>query len=72
MNGLYKPSGIIGAAISGIGAAAASSFVPVQFPYKEEAAAFAVSGVYGAGAVLLMKAMKGNTNTTSFGGLPNY
>ena len=72
MKGLYKPTGIIAMAILGLGAAAASSYVPVQVPYKEEAAAFIVGGIPAAGAVLALKAFKGNVPTASFGSLPGY
>jgi len=72
MKGLYKPTGIIAMAILGLGAAAASAYVPVNVPYKEEAAAFVVGGLPAAGAVLALKAFAGNTNTSAFGGLPGY
>jgi len=72
MKGIYKPTGIIGMAILGLGAAAASAYVPVNLPYKEEAAAFIVGGIPAAGAVLALKAFSGNAPTSSFGGLLNY
>lgn len=55
MTGLYKPSGILGSVVMGLGAAAVASKLPVSMPYKEEIAAGLVGGLPGAGAVYLLK-----------------
>jgi len=66
MNGLFKPTGIIAAALIGFGAASASSMIPINVPYKEEIAAFVVGGVPAAGAVLLLKGVSGTGSGTQF------
>ena len=72
MKGLYKPTGIVAMAILGLGAAAASAYIPVNLPYKEEAAAFIVGGIPAAGAVLALKAFSGNAPTAGFTTLGGY
>jgi uncharacterized membrane protein YeaQ/YmgE (transglycosylase-associated protein family) len=54
MNGLYKPQGIIGQAILGIGGAQVAALIPVSIPYKELIGAYVVGGLPGAATVYLM------------------
>jgi hypothetical protein len=68
MTGLIKPSGIIAGAVLGLGAAALSEYVPVNIPYKQTIAAFAVGGVPGAVAQMLA----GNLNAGSSSGFQLY
>lgn len=51
----FLPGGIIGSAIKGIGAAAASDLIPVNVPFKHEAAAGLAGGIPGLAAVVLLK-----------------
>jgi len=67
MNGLYSPSGMLGKAIMGIGAATIAQQIPVSIPYKEEIAAGVVGGLPGAGAVFLLKKYSGSGSSSSGG-----
>ena len=69
MSGIAKPTGLLAAALIGIGAASASALIPINVPYKEEVAAFAVGGVPSAAAVLLLKGISGTGSQT---GMFNY
>lgn len=54
MNGFAPKNGIIGAALSGLGAAYLSKAIPVNIPYKEPIAGFLAGGLPGAAAALLL------------------
>lgn len=76
MNGLWKPQGMIGNALMGIGAATVASKIPVNIPYKEVIAAGVVGGLPGAGATFLLQQM-GNAQivgagTSTGGGISPY
>lgn len=59
MNGFYKPSGILGNVVMGVGAASLATQIPVSVPYKEEIAAGIVGGLPGAAAVWFLKNRNG-------------
>lgn len=65
MNGFYKPSGMLGNALMGIGAATVAAKIPVNVPYKGVIAAGIVGGLPGAGAVFLMQTLNGSTTDSS-------
>lgn len=65
MNGLIKPSGMLGQAVSGLGAAYVSNLIPVNIPYKPTIAAFLVGGIPGAVATVLVGNMSGAASNQS-------
>ena len=65
MNGLIKPSGMLGQAVSGLGAAYVSNLIPVNIPYKPTIAAFLVGGIPGAVATVLVGNMSGSASNQS-------
>ena len=67
MNGLYRPQGIIGQALTGVGAGYASNLIPVNIPYKSTIAAFVVGGVPGAVANMLVGNMMGGASVSGSG-----
>ena len=67
MNGLWRPQGMLGQAISGLGAGYASTLIPVEIPYKTTIAAFLVGGIPGAAANLLVGNMSGGVSVGSTG-----
>ena len=64
MNGMFKPSGILGAAVLGVGAALLSGYIPVNIPYKPTIAGFLVGGIPGAAAAYLIGG-QGSTSSSS-------
>ena len=64
MNGLLRPKGIIAAAIIGLGASALASYIPVNIPYKNTIAAFALGGVPGAVSAVLVGNMGAGASGT--------
>jgi len=61
MSGMFKPSGILGAAVLGVGAALLSGYIPVNIPYKATIAGFLVGGVPGAAAAYLIGGQASNS-----------
>ena len=63
MSGVFKPKGLIAAAILGMGAASVASQINVPIPYKRELAAFAVGGLPAVGGVIAGDAIAGKIST---------
>lgn len=68
MNGLYRPTGMVGSVVLGLGAAYLADYVPVNIPYKNEIAAFVAGGVPGAAAALVAKRVLPGSGSSASGG----
>lgn len=67
MKGFFKPTGVIGMAIAGLGAASlAQKFLPNVLPMQDKLVAFAVGGIPAAAAQLFLS---GNSSMSTSGSM---
>ena len=73
MSGFWKPQGMIGNALMGIGASKVVEQFNVPIPYAREIAGGIVGGLPGAGAVYLLNHFSGNVSSAgASGGITYY